>query len=491
MNPQLNHSPLGLAESAEPTADPATLPHIKRFVEMMNGDPDFRQAALDAPGDRQRLLDEAGIHLSSEDLAPFWRILELGPSGARNEAELMGLLKAHPIGRLWIQRRQVMEAEQKQSIRDWAPTGQPRMTAWRRRNIARVHSESIPGNRQQVFPLFAFELSKGCSAQCWFCGFHPPKLQGYFAYTEDNRRLWRELLGAAWDLFGVGCKTATTYHATDPTDNPDYFRFIEDFIEIFGTCPQTTTAMPLKDVAWTREMLRLRAQDDACPDRFSILSTRIFRQVLRTFTAEELKDVKMAFRNNGSFNSLAHCGRAVEHPKRLQQADQRATAPEDQPEMAVMPSLTIECTCGYLVNLVDRTIRLVSPCNASERWPLGYRVHAEGRFEDAAGFRAFIERNMEEAMPERLENEVPLAFRPDLTYEAQPDGFVLTSLLNRHVVQGSPHLARLGELIHQGGLNAGQVTDALVESGMPIFHAINWLERLHQRGFLDDGLCAA
>jgi radical SAM family RiPP maturation amino acid epimerase len=487
---QLNPSPLGLANDAEPVADAATLPHIKRFVEVVNGDPDFRQAALETPGARQRLLDEAGIHLSSEDLAPFWQILERGPESARNQAELVGLLAAYPLGRLWIQHRQEMEAKQKESLRDWAPTGHPRITAWRRRNIARVHSESLHGNTQQVFPLFAFELSKGCSPQCWFCGFHPPKFQGYFAYTDDNRRLWRELLQSAWDLFGVGCKTAATYHATDPTDNPDYFRFIEDYIEIFGTCPQTTTAMPLKDVAWTRQMLRLREQDnDDCPDRFSILSTRIFRQVLKAFTAEELKDVKMAFRNTGSLNSLAHCGRAVEHPRRLKHADERVATPEGSAEMGVVPSLTIECTCGYLVNLVERSIKLISPCNASERWPLGYRVHAEGSFQDAAEFRAFIERSMAEAMPERLEAEAPLAFRPDLAYEAQPDGFVLTSRFNRHAVQGSPHLARLGELVHQGGLTSKQATDALVDAGMPIFHAINWLERLYQRGFLDDGLC--
>ena len=44
----------------------------------------------------------------------------------------------------------------------------------------------------------------------------------------------------------------------------------------------------------------------------------------------------------------------------------------DETPLPVAPIGTIECTCGYLVNMVDRTIRLITPCTVSERWPLGY-----------------------------------------------------------------------------------------------------------------------
>ena len=43
---------------------------------------------------------------------------------------------------------------------------------------------------------------------------------------------------------------------------------------------------------------------------------------------------------------------------------------------------TIACVSGFLFNMVERNVRLISPCNASERWPLGYRIYDEGTFTD-------------------------------------------------------------------------------------------------------------
>ena len=78
---------------------------------------------------------------------------------------------------------------------------------------------------------------------------------------------------------------------------------------------------------------------------------------------------------------------------------------------------TIECTCGYLVNMLDRTVKLVSPCFASERWPLGYIVHAEGTFSDASEFRDVLLRCVDEAMPEHKDGRRPdrIPRGPDLS----------------------------------------------------------------------------
>jgi len=62
--------------------------------------------------------------------------------------------------------------------------------------------------------------------------------------------------------------------------------------------------------------------------------------------------------------------------------------------------LTLGCTIGYLENMVDGSIKLVILCNASSRWPLGYVIHAEDSFEQAAEFRDFIDQTIDNCMQE-------------------------------------------------------------------------------------------
>ena len=138
-------------------------------------------------------------------------------------------------------------------------------------------------------PLFAFELSKGCSKQCWFCSFSPPQLQNNFLRTPANRAFWRSILTEAWNLCGTACQSSVCYHSTEPSDNPDYLDLLEDFHDVFGVYPQTTTADPLKDVAWTRRILDNRRRDPTNIDRFSVLTLRILRQIYATFSAEETR----------------------------------------------------------------------------------------------------------------------------------------------------------------------------------------------------------
>ena len=68
------------------------------------------------------------------------------------------------------------------------------------------------------------------------------------ALRAENARLWRAILDHWVDLFGTAAQTGFCYWATDPADNPDYPRFIEDYHAATGNLPQTTTAAPLRDL---------------------------------------------------------------------------------------------------------------------------------------------------------------------------------------------------------------------------------------------------
>jgi radical SAM family RiPP maturation amino acid epimerase len=452
-----------------------TLAHVKRFTEAFVGDPEFRRSAK-TPSARERLLAEVGIDLSAADLAPFWRLAD--NENPPDEAEF----RAHALGTLWLDWIQGQRECLGRHASAWAPAGSARFIAWRKRQIARAESEALVRSDLNVFPLFAFELSKGCSVRCWFCAWNPPRLEGYVPYTPGNRQLWREILDAAGDLFGPGCRAAACYHATEPTDNPDYFRFLEDFHDICGIYPQTTTACPLKNIGWTRELLRLRERCASSRDRFSVLSLGALRAIHRTFSAEDLASVRLVLQNAGALAEKVPCGRALDHPGRLLAAERVARG--YAPAATGVPPLTIECTCGYLVNLVDRNVRLISPCRATDRSPMGYTVHAEGTFRDGAEFRAFIGRSIDEYMPEHLARHDTVAFRDDLAYEVLEHGFTLTSRHGRHTLEGGPHAALLGDLVHRGDQSTGEIIERLIRAGTPVFETVSLLDRLYQRGLI-------
>ena len=456
---------------------------IKRFLELWAGDPEFRRASVQITSSRQRFLDDAGIKLQASDLDLFWRALDAQRCGRPDGNELERQLIKDPLWTLWASWNRRIRERCQRHAGEWLKSGNKRFDAWRNRVKSRTQSESVPIPDQGYVPLlFAFELSKGCSKQCWFCAFDPPKLEGYFSYTDENKRLWRSILGAAWELFGPACRVSVCYHSTEPTDNPDYLWFLRDFHDICGIHPHTTTASPLKDIEWTRELLRLRDANPHTQDRFSVLSLRSLRNIFRTFSAEEMKSVQLALQYRGAVTVRNHCGRALRHAKLLQ--TEVRLIQETKAGGLFVPKLTVECTVGYLVNMVDRSIKLVSPCNASKRWPLGYVIHAEGSFADAVEFRDFIDQSIAHCMQEHLGKDDRIAYPDSLQFDKLEDGFTLTDRYIQHAVRGNRHFGLLGELIRDGAFTTGDLTDRLIQDGMPVFEAISWLDRLYQKGLI-------
>ena len=95
--------------------------------------------------------------------------------------------------------------------------------------------------------------------------------------------------------------------------------------------------------------------------------------------------------------------------------------------------------------MVDRTIKLISPRSASDRWPLGYRIHFESPFSTAEEFGAAVRKAIEECMPVSLRLNQVVAFRNDLTYERFASGFRLTSPTLSHTAEGRAIFGRIGD----------------------------------------------
>ncbi len=456
-----------------------TLAHVKRFMERLVADGRFREGLGVHCDDPTRFVRGYGIDVDAMQMLPLWHRGYL--RYRRTEA-----CSQWPLAALWDEHLARM-IEHRGLIRDAGSTEavNPRFHAWRERQIRRGASELGQSADAIVHPVIAYELSDGCSMGCWFCGISAERFKGYFPYTRSNARLWREVLEAAAEAFGPAASTGFCYWATDPMDNPDYPRFIEDHYHITGGLPQTTTAAPMKDVVLTRQVLALQRRYPTIINRFSILSVRILDRVHAEFSPEELLEVELVTQNKESLTRKAAAGRAAERRERAVAAGRDAASLrlEDL-------HTTIACVSGFLVNMMHRTVKLVSPTRASARWPLGYRVYAEARFDSGAAFLSRVQEMIDAYMPETVPPGDRLAFREDLRYEPLDDGFALHGVGVSYHTRRQPFDAALGALIHSGRHSGGEVLARLVADGADVFLVARSLQGLYELGVLnDDPLC--
>jgi len=293
------------------------------------------------------------------------------------------------------------------------------------------------------------------------------------------------MMATVRDLFGEAAHTGFCYWATDPCDNPDYPKFINDYYRITGYLPQTTTAAPLKNIALTREILALFKQYHCVTNRFSVTTLRQLNLIHQTFTPRELLGVELVAQNKESLSLKAMAGRAIERKKRLQEAGRN-----DEISKLKGDHATIACVSGFLVSMLKQTVQLVSPTRSCEQWPLGYRIYDEQRFNSGEEFKAILQDMIKRFMPESVPEESILSFRKDLTYIAPEDGktstFKLKSPYIEHNCNGMPFMAHLGALIAEGNHSAEEIVRQLAPSDAQTPFVNDALQHLYVKGLLND-----
>lgn len=453
-----------------------TLAHVKRFMELMVGDPQFREALHTNVANLKALADTYRLDLDPEQLLPMFHKGYMKYRFTEEEA-------AWPLAKAWDNYLLQMITH-RDLIREAGSCERenPRFHAWRLRQMRRADSELGSSAVAITHPIVAFELSLGCTVGCWFCGISADRFHSYWPYTAENAALWQGVLSEITDLFGAAAQAGFCYWATDPSDNPDYPKFIEDYYNATGMLPQTTTAAPLKNLQLTRAVLQLFDRHRCVANRFSILTLKMLRAVHAEFSPEELFGVELVLQNREALTAKATAGRARERRQRL-----RAAGKPDK--IALLESDehgTIACVTGFLVSMVNRTIQLVTPTRASDRWPLGYRIYDERRFDSPSEFRLAIEEMIAAHMPDELVGPDPVAFRDDLGYQPLADGFELLSRRERVTVRGFPGAQLLGDLIAKGDKRAGDIHTALVAGGADILVIAERLRWLFEAGWLNE-----
>lgn len=467
---------------------------VKRFLELHISGHHFLAALRDEP--EKTLARYRLSHLDPEELRPLY-----DPAAAGVDAPVSPLVQAY--------RDQItVKLQWRDQIRSECCPVEPRFRTWHQRQVARCRAELSAGFETVLIhtPL-AVELALGCSVGCWYCSLDAQPLRELFRYTEDTAPLWREMLQTLKKAGGDAMKWGCMYWACEPMDNPDFERFCDDFHQVFGMYPQTTTTAPLRNPERTRALLADSYRKGCLVNRFSVNSLADLERILETFSAEELANTELIMQNDEAVNSFkANAGRSTRHftdfPEDLLRERQKIRSmltrqaeacgggePAAVEEMAMAG--TTSCMTGFLINMVEKRVRLISPCDACERWPLGYMVFAEDFFTDAASFQTVIDRIMENMVIE-LPNDRPLKFPPWLTYTEIEEGFALQSRHARYDIKNrrAPgYFRQIGELVRDGVSTAGAIAlQCNFQFGASESLTRGVLNDLFTQGVLDEGL---
>lgn len=437
---------------------------VKRFLQKWEGDPEFKARTLKQP---QTTALAYGLAIDPQEFRSFWdreyAKVNQQKSYSLLEQRCLDFNRASENSKLSA----LVDASHNQSYQ-----------AWRQRQLNRCSGQMVKSIHDQIghFPV-CFELSKGCSVGCWFCSVSAPRLSDIFFYTPENAQLWREVLHLLKQVLGSAAADGFCYWATDPLDNPDYERFLGDFHEILGVFPQTTTAQPLKNPDRTRSLLKLALERGSLHNRFSILSLKMLDRVHQEFTPEELAFVRLVQQQPEAAIPKANAGRM------RQRTEKRGSKQEVYDESIAG---TNACVTGFLFSMVDRTVKLVSPCPASDRYPNGYRVYTEGSFSNAEQLKAFLNHTIATYMPQQPNDCDALRFRSDLHYEELADGFqVSTPILSLKFRNGS-YLQQLGRVILDGDKTVEQIVTLFKNFGISEGKIRAAIALMFEKGALQD-----
>jgi radical SAM family RiPP maturation amino acid epimerase len=474
---------------------PLTIGQAKRVLEWWSCSDPFRRMIKEDP---ERAGREYNIGFNPELIRPLW-----DPFYA-----LEAVREKRPVHPVVTAYRQFFNAKKKwrDEIKEECSPDEPRFKAWRERQIARNAMENGAYDDYIIHTPLAIELTDGCSVGCWFCGVGATKLGESWPYTDANGALWRAVVEVLHNKIGNAAKWGFCYWATDPLDNPDYERFASDFCDIVGMYPQTTTAQGHKDPERVRNILKVSESRGCRVNRFSVLTEPLLRRIFAAYSPDELTNVEIVAQMKdgtvpkaaaGAFREKAKTKKALTEFEQskletLAETSRRLAGESGQNtgEMALAQPGTIACVSGFLLNIVTRSVKLISPCRANDKWPLGYIVFDERTFTDAADLDRHLEEMMAEHMPLTIALEDRMRLIPELAYERTADGFQVMTPLNAMVMRRpdlGDYVGALGDKLSAGDRTAGQIAfSSFFEYGVPEINTLGTLAMLFQRGLLVD-----
>lgn len=437
--------------------------HIKRFLERYSGDDMFREAVLTGALPLTTAGEVCGCRLDVTSLRPVF-----DPAYCHNRAG--ATLDTWRLTAIWDEHLRRSSIARGALLVNGGSGGlNPRFDAWRARNVNRAALQLGVASSGITHPPVSFELSSGCSVGCWFCGISAKEFRGHATLRDGGDRIWRETLEAVQSIIGPGLRCGFCYWATDPLDNPEYTGFLEIFEEVAGSLPQTTTAIPLRNTALTREVLAMGRARRSFPNRFSVITKRALLQIHEEFTPEELLRVELVIQimSEGGVPKF-RAGRTFTEEKSKKISEKGKSLDG-----------TIACVSGFLINIHEMTVRLISPVMPSSENPNGYITFDERIYEDPAHLKAVMNQMVDIHMPESLSGDRPISITEGGALEAdQP------TIRFRDFSVHNEQLTALGKLLESGDLDPLTIVRKTSGAGENPLKTIAAIETLWREGVI-------
>jgi len=424
-----------------------TISHVKRFLECFTGDNKFRADVLSSNASLEKIARERGCFI--DNLKSLRPVFDENYSGYRQGASLGDW----PLTAIWDEYYEAMRSSLPYYTWIGDSNGEfPEFDNWRKRQIARTITDVGTSAQFLVHPPVCYELSEGCSVGCWFCGISAKKFGGHFPLENGGREFWKDVLEATNSVIGRGMATGFCYWATEPLDHPQYDEFIKVYQDIVGVIPQTTTAIPLKNMPLTKKVLALWQSNRFSPVRFSVLTTSIMKRIHSSFSAEELLGVELILQSSESLQAKSIAGKAFSE-KGADLAYKKADDMQDG---------TIACVTGFLVSMPLRKVKLISPTIPSKEWPDGYYVFSERVFNSGKEL-ANAMREMVLAESNRVvKTDTPIQINKNFQFESV-DG--IQTLKSRHSVVQMEIFSSMGPMLQSGIFTPSQIIKQSVIDG--------------------------
>ena len=448
------------------------LPLYKKGVERWVNDFIFRdQFARDELGSlasRQLLPDPFALKVMVDS-----DIAVQNPYRSETEPELVNQYRSFIMSK----KRHCVE------IRDTYPI-HPKWSAWRRRMIAStLWRESPQKHAKLVHAPFTIELTKGCTVGCWFCGVDAEKYQGHVEINGKTEAIWRSLLQSFRSIAGQeSAQHGFCYWATDPLDHPEYEWFLEEFHQILGYWPQTTTAQGHKQAERMRRLFETIKNKNAFVQRFSMTRSTDFDFIHDFFTPEELFLCELIPQYDDRLAKKATAGRVRNLVLKRQEQNKPI-----QFHHNLEATGSIACVSGFLGNLVQQSLKLITPCIASDRWPLGYRILSERHFDHPDDIQSLILDMLETSLNDRLLPDDSLVPYSGIVFAADaPDQLTIT----RHGYQlkfaGVSNAEHFAEILTNAPVTVRECCEARQREGIDSIQTCLTLTRLFQQGIFDE-----
>lgn len=351
-----------------------------------------------------------------------------------------------------------------------------RLKKWRYRQQRRCDGELGGLNEAFVHTVVSYELAKGCSVGCSFCGLDAGPLRKIFRYDEENKKLFRDVLSSCHRVIGDAAGYGMLYLATEPLDNPDYELFENDFYSEFHTVPQITTAIYDRDIERIRYFLNELSEGKGFIHRFTLRTLDMAKKVFDSFSARELLMVELLpqFPESPSFVPYVKAGREAE---------------ENHSPMKDQDPGTICCVNGFCINFPMKQFRLISPVRASKKFPKGIYESEWISFTDGRDFEEKLIKYIDETLEIDIPKNKPLKLYDYMSVGTYKDFPAIVSRFGEIFPLKEEYMVRTVKLLMEGTHDRAEIAKTIAGEGLTAPENVYWcLNRLWENGCITEDI---